>query len=157
MEFLESLQQSAVARFIGESGSLLGYPTVIFLHTLGLGTVAGLSAGLDLRLLGFAPRIALAPLDKMFSIMWAGLIIATLSGIALLITDPVTKLSQPVFYIKLLFVALGVINMQMIRNRVFRTPAAVNDLVPPSGRRLAVISLLVWIGATTAGRLIAYI
>ena len=42
--FLESLQQSAFARFVGESGSLLGYPTVLFLHTQGLGTVAGVSA-----------------------------------------------------------------------------------------------------------------
>lgn len=157
VEFLESLQQSALARFIGESGSLWGYPTVLFLHTLGLGTVAGLSAGLDLRILGFGPRIALAPLDRMFSIMWLGLAVAAFSGILLLIADPVTKLTQPIFYIKLAFVGLGIVNMQMIRNRIFRTPAAATDVIPGNGRRLAILSLIVWIGATTSGRLIAYI
>lgn len=155
--FLESLQQSAVARFVGESGSLLGYPTVLFLHTLGLGTVAGLSAALDLRLLGFGSRMPLATLDRMFPIMWAGFIISAISGLALLIADPVTKLSQTVFYVKLLFVALAVINMYMIRNRVFRHPAAAGEVMPPGARRLAVLSLIFWIGATTAGRLIAYI
>lgn len=157
MEFLESLQQSGLARFIGESGSLWGYPTVLFLHTLGLGTVAGLSAGLDLRILGFGPRIALAPLDRMFSVMWLGLLVATLSGLALLIADPVTRLTQPVFYVKLAFVALGVVNMQMIRNRIFRSPSAAADVIPKNGKRLAIVSLVVWIGATTSGRLIAYI
>lgn len=155
--FLESIQQSAVARFVGESGSLLGYPTILFLHTLGLGLVAGLSAGLDLRLLGFGSRIALPPLERMFPLMWIGFIVSAVSGLALLISDPVTRLHQVVFYVKLGFVALAVVNMQMIRNRIFRSDAVNADLVPAGGKRLAIVSLILWIGATTAGRLIAYI
>lgn len=155
--FLESIQQSGFARFIGESGSLLGYPTVLFLHTLGLGAVAGLSAGIDLRLLGFGTRIPLPPLERLFPLMWWGFALSAVSGLALLIADPVTKLHQTVFYVKLIFVALGVVNMQMIRNRIFRNEAAVNDVIPPNGKLLAVLSLFFWIAATTAGRLIAYI
>ena len=155
--FLQSLQQSAFARFIGESGSLWGYPTTLFLHTLGLGTVAGLSAGLDLRLLGFGSRIALAPLERLFPLMWLGFIVSALSGLALLVADPVTKLHQEVFYVKLIFVALAVVNMQMIRNRIFRADSVAADVVPAGGKRLAILSLIFWIGATTAGRLIAYI
>jgi hypothetical protein len=157
MEFLQSVQQSALARFIGESGSIWGYPTILFLHTIGLGTVAGVSAGVDLRLLGFGSRIALAPLDRMFSLMWLGFWVSAASGTALLIADPVTKLSQPIFYIKLALVALAVVNMQMIRKQVFRGPAIKDDVVPANGRRLAVLSLILWVGATTAGRLIAYL
>jgi len=155
--FLESIQQSGFARFVGESGSIWGYPTILFLHTLGLGAVAGLSAGVDLRLLGFAKGIPLAPLDKLFSIMWWGFAISAASGTALLVADPVTKLHQVVFYVKLLFVALGVISMQMIRNRVFRANSFADDVVPAPAKRLAILSLVFWIGATTAGRLIAYL
>ena len=155
--FLQSLQQSALARFIGESGSIWGYPTVLFMHTIGLGAVAGLSAGVDLRLLGFGTRIPLAPLDRMFTVMWWGFTLSAISGTALLIADPVTKLHQTVFYVKLLFVALGVINMYLIRKRVFRNPAIANDVVPAGAKSLAIMSLIFWIGATTAGRLIAYI
>jgi len=118
MDFLQSLSQSAFSRWVSESGSLLGYPTILFLHTIGLGTVAGLNAGIDLRLLGFGGRIPLAPLDRVFPAMWLGFVVSALSGLALLVADPVTRLTQTIFYVKLLFVALAVINMQMLRTRV---------------------------------------
>ena len=155
--FLESIQQSSLARFVGESGSLLGYPTVLFLHTLGLGTVAGVSAGIALRVLGFARRLPMEVLDRLYPIMWLGFIVSAISGLALLATDPVTKLHQTVFYVKLILVALAVVNMQMIRNGIVRGPAASGGALPSNARVLAVTSLIFWIGATTAGRLIAYL
>lgn len=155
--FLESIQQTALARFVGESGSLLGYPTVLFLHTLGLGTVAGVSAAVALRVLGFGRNVPLDVLDRLFPIMWIGFIVSALSGLALLVTDPVTRLQQTVFYVKLILVALGVVNMQMIRNGIIRGPAASGGALPSNARMLAVTSLVFWIGATTAGRLIAYL
>jgi hypothetical protein len=154
--FLESLQQSAFARFVGESGSLLGYPTVLFLHTLGLGTVAGVSAVLALRVVGFGRNVPFELLDRLFPIMWIGFILSAISGLALLVTDPVTKLHQTVFYVKLILVALAVVNMQMMRTRIFHGPAA-GGAIPSNGRLLAFSSLIFWIGATTAGRLIAYL
>jgi len=155
--FLESLQQSAFARFVGESGSLLGYPTVLFLHTLGLGTVAGVSAGVALRVLGFGRNVPLEVLDRLFPIMWLGFIVSAISGLALLVTDPVTRLHQTVFYVKLILVALAVVNMQMMRKGIFRGAAVSSGAMPSNARLLAVTSLIFWIGATTAGRLIAYL
>ena len=155
--FLESIQQSAFARFVGESGSLLGYPTVLFLHTLGLGTNAGVSAALALRVLGFGRNVPLEVLDRLFPIIWLGFIVSAISGLALLVTDPVTKLHQTVFWVKLILVALAVVNMQMMRNRIFRGPAASSGVMPSNARLLAVTSLIFWIGATAAGRLIAYL
>jgi hypothetical protein len=155
--FLESLQQSGFARFVGESGSLLGYPTVLFLHTLGLGTVAGVSAGIALRVLGFGRNVPIAVLDRLFPVMWFGFILSALSGLALLVTDPVTKLHQTVFYVKLILIALAVVNMQMMRTRIFRGPSASGGVMPSNARTMALTSLIFWIGATTAGRLIAYL
>ncbi len=157
MEFLQSLQQSAFSKWVAESGSLLGYPTILFLHTIGLGTVAGLSAGVNLRLLGFAPGVPVAPLARLFPAMWLGFAVATLSGLALLVADPVTRLTQTIFYVKLLFVALAVANMHMLWSRVFRDSAANPGRVPASARTLAMTSMFFWLAATTAGRLIAYV
>ena len=156
-EFLTSIQQSGFARFIGESGSKWGYPFVLFMHTLSLGMVAGVSAGLALRVLGVARGIAMESLDRLFPIMWFGFILSAVSGLALLATDPVTKLHQTVFWVKLIFVFLGVANMQMMRNRIFRGPAVSSGVMPSNARMLAMTSLFFWIGATTAGRLIAYL
>ena len=155
--FLESLQQSAFARFVGESGSLLGYPTVLFMHTLGLGTVAGVNAAVALRVLGFGRSVPIEPLDRLFPIMWFGFIVSALSGLALLVTDPVTRLHQTVFYVKLILVALAVVNMQLMRSRIFRSPTVSDGVLPSNARTLAMASLVLWVGATTAGRLIAYI
>ena len=155
--FLESLQQSAFARFVGESGSLLGYPTILFLHTLGRGPVAGVNAAVALRVLGFGRSVPIEPLDRLFPIMWFGFVVSALSGLALLVTDPVTRLHQTVFYVKLILVALAVVNMQMMRSRIFRSPAVSDGALPSNARTLAMASLVLWIGATTAGRLIAYI
>ena len=151
------LQESAFSKWVSESGSLLGYPTILFLHTIGLGTVAGLNAGLSLRLLGFAPTIPLAPLGRLFPVMWLGFAVTAVSGLALLVADPVARLTQAVFYAKLLFVALAVINMQMLWTRVFRNAPAAPAVLPARARTLALTSLFFWLAATTSGRLIAYI
>ena len=157
MDFLQTLQQSAFSKWVSESGSLLGYPTILLLHPIGLATVAGLNAGLNLRLLGFAPAVPIAPLGRLFPAMWLGFAVTAASGLALLVADPVTRLSQVIFYVKLLFVALAVVNMQMLWTRVFRDAAANPNAVPPSARTLAMTSLFFWIAATTSGRLIAYV
>ena len=155
-EFLTSIQQSGFARFIGESGSKWGYPFVLFMHTLGLGIVAGVSAGIALRVLGFGRGVAMESLERLFPVMWFGFVLSALSGLALLATDPVTKLHQTVFWVKLILVFLGVINMQIMRNRIFRGPIS-SGVMPSNARMLAMTSLFCWIGATTAGRLIAYL
>jgi hypothetical protein len=156
MSFLLSLENSAFASWVRESSSLWAYPTILFLHTMGLGFLVGLNAAIDLRVLGIAHRIPLAPMEKFYTIMWAAFWVNALSGTALLIADATTKLTNPVFYIKMTFVALAVINMVVLRRNVFRRPAF--DAAPVAGfaRVLAITSLIFWSGAITAGRLMAY-
>ncbi len=157
MEFLRQIEQSAVFSWVSQSGSLLGYPTILFLHTLGLATVAGLNAGIDLRVLGFAPKLPLGSLTRIFPVMWTAFAITAVSGTTLLLASASTKLVSPVFYIKMLFIALALTNMQLLKKRVLLDPLV--DAKPLSGnaRMLAITSLLLWIAATTAGRLMAYI
>ena len=155
--FAQTLQASAFARWIGESGSLLGYPLFLFLHSLGLATIAGLNAGMNLRILGLAPGMRLAPMVRLFPVMWIAFLATVVSGIALLVADATTKLAQPVFYVKLLFVGLGVVTMQLMKSRVFDDPQVDDRPFTSSARTLAILSLIFWLGATISGRLIAYL
>ena len=157
MDFAQTLQNTALARWVGESGSLLGYPTILFLHTLGLATLAGLNAGINLRILGLAPAIPLAPLVRFYPAIWIAFGVTTASGLALLVADATTRLAQPVFYVKLLFVALAVVNLQMIRSRVLADPAVDSRPLPGGARALAFSSFAFLLAATVAGRLIAYV
>jgi hypothetical protein len=156
MAFLASLENSTFGTWVRESSSLWAYPTILFMHTVGLGFLVGLNVAIDLRILGCARKLPLAPFERFYRIMWLAFWINTLSGTALLIADATTKLTNRVFYIKMAFIALAVINMALVRRRVFNDPGI--DRAPPGGfaRMLAVTSIVLWAGAITAGRLMAY-
>ena len=89
--------------------------------------------------------------------MWMGFWINAVSGVILLAQDATTKLSNPVFYVKMACVAAGVSVMIVMRRRVFRAPVLEGEPVSALGRRLAWLSLVCWAGAITAGRLMAYL
>jgi len=133
------------------------YPTILFLHTIGLGLVAGISGAIDLRILGVAERMPLAPMEDFFPLMWAGFWINAISGTVRLMADATTKLGNPVFYVKMGFIALAVINIFVLRKQVFRDPLLDKRPVPMNGKILALTSLTLWIGSITAGRLMAYL
>jgi hypothetical protein len=157
MDFLVRLQESGLATWVSQSGSLLGYPTFLFMHTLGLGTVAGLSGALNLRVLGVAPGIPLASLARFFTAIWVAFAVTAISGTVLLITDAVAKLSSPIFYVKLTFIVLALVNVRLLRASVFRDPNADRAPIPGRAKALALACFVCWIGATTAGRLMAYL
>jgi hypothetical protein len=155
--FAQMLQQTALARWISESGALYGYPLLLFLHTMGLATIAGLNAGITMRILGVAPGLTLAPMVRFYPLMWIAFALTVVSGIGLLLQDAVTRLGQTVFYVKLLFVALGVVTLQIMKTRVFGDPELDRRPFTSTARMLAVTSLALWMGAIIAGRLIAYL
>ena len=157
MDFLQWLEQSGLATWVRESSSIWAYPAILFLHTMGLAIVVGLNATMDVRILGLAKEVPLSPMRRFFPIMWAGFVINALSGSALLIADASTKLANPVFYVKLVFIALAVVNMQLLKHRIFLDPLVDKKPLAPNAKILALTSLIFWIGATTAGRLMAYI
>ena len=156
MEFLASIENSAFATWVRESSSLLAYPAILFLHTVGLGFLVGLNAAIALRILGVARRMPLAPMVKFYRVMWIGFWINALSGTALLAADATTKMMNPVFYIKLGFITLAVINMVLIRRIVFGNPSLDLSPVTAVAKVMAVTSLIFWTGAIAAGRLMAY-
>ena len=157
MEFLASLEGSALAAWIRESSSIWAYPTILFLHTMGMATVVGVNAGIDLRILGFAPEVPLAPMIRLFPIMWAAFAINALSGTALLVADATAKLTNPVFYVKMVFITLAVINLRRVKTRVVLDPRIDESPISKNAKVLAVTSLIYWLGAMTAGRLLAYL
>jgi hypothetical protein len=143
------IEQSGVATWIRESGVLYGYPLILFLHTFGLSTLAGLSTAINLRLLGVASGIPLASLDRLFWLMWGGFALTAATGILLFAADATKHASNPAFLVKLVFVAAAVTVLALTWTRVFRGQH--------SGKMLAALSLACWFGALSAGRLMAYI
>ena len=141
-----------------ESPSIWAYPTVLTLHTVGLGILVGANAVIDFRLLGFAPRLPIDALDPLYRFMWAGFVMNAITGAMLFASDAAAKAAQPVFYIKLALIAIALVVTALIRAATTRASAAGGaDRKPRAGRRLAALSLLLWTGAIAAGRLMAYL
>ena len=157
MEFFSHLEQAAFFAWVRESRSLLAYPGILLLHTLGMAVVVGLIAGIDLRILGFAPALPLAPMRKFLPIMWAAFTVNAGTGAILLAADATTKLANPDFFIKMGFIFAAVILRRMIDARVFREPLVDQGSLPRQAKVLAATSLVCWLGAITAGRLLAYV
>ncbi len=157
IEVLDALENNALSVWIREFPSVFGFPTILFLHTLGLAMVAGVSIAIDLWILR-GPTLA-APLRivGLARTMWLGFGINALSGAALLLAYPAKALTNWVFYLKMALVLLGV----YLAARINRELAPSDGTGPTLGiafeaRRWAVASLLVWAAAIITGRLLAY-
>jgi hypothetical protein len=158
MHFLASIEHSGFGTWVREAPTIWAYPTVLFLHTVGLAFLVGINVAIDLRILGVARSMPLAPMKKLFPWMWAGFWINAASGVALLIADATTKLANPVFAVKMVFITLGVVNMALYKTRLFRDPDELErSPASPRAKRVAIVSLVIWVGATTAGRLMGYL
>jgi len=152
------LEATALATWVRESPSILAYPTVLTLHTAGLGVVVGAAVVVDLRLLGYARRIRVATLEPLFTVMACAFALNLVTGVLLFIADATTKAKQPVFYVKLGMILIALwctfATRRIIRDNSEDTAV---DTVPAHGARLSMASLLLWTGAIVAGRLMAYL
>jgi hypothetical protein len=158
MDFLSQIEATAFATWVREAPTVWAYPTVLFLHTVGLGFLVGGNIAIDLRVLGVARELPFAPMERFFPYMWAGFWVNAVSGVVLLMADATTKLTNPVFTIKMVFVVLGVVNMAWLKRRLFRGGLVPDGAAATSyARAVAITSLLLWVAATTAGRLMGYL
>jgi hypothetical protein len=147
------LEGTALSTWARESPSIWAYPTILTLHTIGLGILVGAGAIVDLRLLGVAARIPLRSLSGVFPIIAVAFALNAASGIILFMCNATTKGPQPIFYIKLALIGLAVWTTLMTR-RLIRVDDPGSALFR---RGVAASSLFFWAGAIAAGRLMAYL
>lgn len=157
MEALVWLENSGLGTWVRESPSLFAYSGLISLHAFGIAFAAGVSAAIALRILGVAPGLPLAPMEKLFPTIWIAFWVNAVSGALLLTSSATTDLTNPVFFIKMAFVVLAITTVRLVKHRVFREPAKLNTSpAPKKARMLAVATLACWTGAIVAGRLVEY-
>jgi hypothetical protein len=155
-DLLASIEASSFATWLRLSPSIWAYPFVLTMHTVGLAMLVGANWVLDLRLLGFAPQIPLSALTPAFPIMWAGFWINTVSGAMLFAADATTKGATRLFVAKLGVVAAGVVVIVLIRRTVYGRGAG-HPSSGPAAKALAFASIVLWVVAIAAGRLMAYL
>jgi hypothetical protein len=150
------IEGTALSVWVRESTSVLAFPAILSAHAIGMGLAAGFNAILALRLLGAAESIPLAELRRLVPVMWFGFWLNAVSGILLLIAYPTKALTNPLFYLKLSLIGLGMGLFLILERRVLEQVSSRFEPAAPPRRRLALVSLVCWAGAITSGRLLAY-
>ena len=156
MEYLKWIENLGLSAWVRESPRIWAFPTILLLHTVGMALCVGINAAIDLRILGFAPGIRLAPLERLLPILWLGFWINAITGTLLVMQDATTKLRNPDFYMKMIFIAIALVILRMTQKKVFRNGIDDGQL-PFNAKVLAALSLFFWLAAITAGRLLAYV
>lgn len=150
------LEATFFGTFVRESTSAFGYPTFIVLHTVGLAVVVGTSTLVALRVLGFASTIPIAPLGRLFPLIWGGFAINLFSGSGLAAATADGQFTNPVFTAKIVFVVLAVTAMRLLQKSLFLDAPEGEPTVTSLDRQLAGSMVGLWLLAMVAGRLIAY-
>ncbi|MDO8793499.1 MAG: hypothetical protein Q7J25_02655 [Vicinamibacterales bacterium] len=157
MPFLIWVESTGIATWVREANSLWAYPAVITFHSIGLAIMVGLSAMIDLRLIGCAPKLPLAGLRSLNQWIWIGFWVNAVSGLALLVASATTMLVNPLYYAKMGLVAVAMTIVILINKAAFGPSGVTSNEVTPRTRTLAIASLAVWAVTITVGRLTAYL
>jgi hypothetical protein len=153
------LQGSAIGHAMRESG-VWTYGVVNLVHILGVASLFGAVLVLDLRLLGLWRNITLAAISKpTVPVATTGFVIAAISGVGLLATKATEYVGNPFLYIKFPAIGLGILNVVALSSLPAWKQHKIRELSSRERSKLAVfggISLVCWLTAITAGRMIGY-
>lgn len=154
----EWIEYSAIAVWVGES--LYGYPFMLALHAVGLSIVVGIFSMRDLRLLGFFSGISYESIDDLRKVAWAGFAVNAVSGTFLFTSQATIFVASTPFLLKISMIFLAAICAAIIQNRMRDEAVAWDEsgtAAVGSVRAIAVVSLMLWLGAIISGRLVAYL
>ncbi len=125
-------------------------------HILAIASVLIGSLLIDLRLLGLHGREHSVGevWHRYIAFVWFALPILLITDSILIIGEPARSLANLFFQLKMLMLATVIGITLGIQRAVVRKPATFNNV--PLTRRLAMVSIALWIGIVCAGRWIAY-
>jgi hypothetical protein len=120
---------------------------VRMLHIMTISSFFGAILLLDLRLIGLKPALPLKALSDLVMpfVYWTfGIAVAT--GLLLFFYDPVHVASHAYFSLKLILIALGMVNAAMFNRRGFGVALTASGAMPRHARMIGTVSLLIWAG-----------
>ena len=137
---------------------MLGFPTLIALHSVGMAVAVGLSFMVTLHLNQIFTGFSIQLIPRLLSIAVWGFILNFITGLALFISRGAEYIDSYIFLIKMLLVVISAIILFWLRQHLkplnLTTEVSVADRI---AKNMSLISTVTWFGAVIAGRLIAYL
>ena len=158
-DLLAWLEGSTLGHAMRSSG-VWAYGIVNLTHILGVSSLFGAVLVLDLRLLGCWRDVPLASITRpTVPIATTGFIVAAASGICLISTNANEYVGNPFLLVKFPAIAVGLVNVAVLSRLTAWKARDTRALTAGEHRQLSVVgavSLLSWLTAIGAGRLIGY-
>ena len=157
-ELASALQDTGLATALRQSFWV--YPLVNAGHIVGLALLFGAIVPLDLRLLGFWPKVPLAAMGRiLLPVAIAGLLLAVPTGALLFSVRAAEYAAMPLFGVKFALIACAIANALLLRLSLAWTVHEHSELAGTTPRlQLAgALSIGLWLAAITAGRMIGYL
>ena len=156
MNFLEFLESTPFSEWV--LISMLGFPTLIALHSIGMAVAAGLTIVVTLHLYGLFPGMPEAKLPGILRIAMWGFMLNLVTGLAIFIPRGTEYLANITFLVKMLLVLISAAILVWLKSHftsITKGSGGVRSGV--RARRLSLVSSATWIGGIVTGRLIAYV
>lgn len=152
------LENSPLAVYIRHSHLL--YPVIETVHIVGFILLAGSAFLFDFRLLGLTKKIPVTDLAK-HVLPWSrgSLLLVVPSGFMLFLTQATELSTNRIFWTKLVLILLAFTNAGFFHRFTFKDVHSWDHLhsTPTAAKTAGVISIVLWTGVITCGRLLAYL
>lgn len=147
--FLSQIRESAMV-----------YPIIMTTHLSCIAVFGGMILMTDMRLLGLALRkyTVTEVVTGLRPWKWLGFVIMVSMGLLLAGSEAEKYYHNPYFWIKLSFLALVAVHAIIFRPTVYKNTEEIDraPMIPARAKAAAVLSLVIWTGVLTMGRLIGY-
>jgi hypothetical protein len=147
---IDALARLPLAAAIRESA--WAFPVLEIVHIAAFAAMVGSVLTVEARVFGLRPALSLEELGKLGAVIAvSAFAVIVASGSLLFLSDAAAYIANRAFVVKLGLIALAVLNMLLFHAR--------GSLARPDvlARLQAGLSLLLWLGVISAGRLIAYV
>jgi hypothetical protein len=138
--------------------SAWAFPFLQSWHFIGMTMLLGVVGSIDLRVLGVARAVPLAPLHRFLPLAFIGFFINLITGICFFCHDPRVYAFNISFRIKMLLIIIAGLNALWFRLGVFLDLERWGPGIEASrlAKVISALSLLIWLAVITAGRYIAF-
>lgn len=138
--------------------SAWAFPFLQSWHFIGMTMLLGVVGAIDLRVLGVARAVPLAPLHRFLPLAFIGFFINLITGICFFCHDPRVYAPNISFRIKMLLIVIAGLNALWFRLGVFLDLERWGPGIEASrlAKVISGLSIVIWLAVITAGRYIAF-
>jgi len=138
--------------------SAWAFPFLQSWHFIGMTMLLGVVGAIDLRVLGVARAVPLAPLHRFLPLAFIGFFINLITGICFFCHDPYVYAFNISFRIKMLLIIIAGLNALWFRLGVFLDLERWGPGIEASrlAKVISAVSIIIWLAVITAGRYIAF-